>query len=112
MLGSGLHEKSMGKSNSMMALLSRILSAIVVDLDAGCCGMAGSFGYERAHDAVFQAIANWRLIPTVKSVGGRDVVVAPGTSCRQQLAEFANAKAVHSAIFASEPIEVIRSGVE
>jgi Fe-S oxidoreductase len=81
-----------------VALLSRIPSATVVDLDAGCCGMAGSFGYSREHYEVSEAIANRRLLPAVKAMGADDVLVAPGTSCRHQVADLGGAVAIHPAV--------------
>ena len=81
-----------------VALLSRIPSANVVDLDAGCCGMAGSFGYHRQHYDISFAIANRRLLPAVKSMGSGDVLVAPGFSCRHQIEDFSDAKPVHPAM--------------
>ena len=81
------HQKSMGLLPATVALLSRIPSATVVDLDAGCCGMAGSFGYFRQHYDVSRAIASRKLLPAVKAMKPGDVLVAPGTSCRHQVAE-------------------------
>jgi FAD/FMN-containing dehydrogenase/Fe-S oxidoreductase len=92
------HQKSMGLLPATVALLSQIPSAVVVDLDAGCCGMAGSFGYSREHYEVSEAIANRRLLPTVKAMGAGDILVAPGTSCRHQVADLAGAKATHPAV--------------
>jgi Fe-S oxidoreductase len=92
------HQKSMGLLPATISLLSRIPSATVVDLDAGCCGMAGSFGYTRQHYDVSEAIANRRLLPAVKAMSAGEVLVAPGTSCRRQVAELNGASAVHPAI--------------
>jgi FAD/FMN-containing dehydrogenase/Fe-S oxidoreductase len=92
------HQKSMGLLNATVSLLSRIPSATVVDLDAGCCGMAGSFGYGREHYEVSKAIAERRLIPAAKGMKPGEVLVAPGTSCRHQVADLAGATAVHPAI--------------
>jgi FAD/FMN-containing dehydrogenase/Fe-S oxidoreductase len=92
------HQKSMGLLPATVALLSQIPSAVVVDLDAGCCGMAGSFGYSREHYEVSEAIANRRLLPAVKAMGAGDILVAPGTSCRHQVADLAGAKATHPAV--------------
>lgn len=89
------HQKSMGLLGATTSLLSRIPSATVVDLDAGCCGMAGSFGY--THYDVSAAIANRRLIPTIQGMTPADVLVAPGTSCRRQVADLARAVALHPA---------------
>ena len=92
------HQKSMGMLPATVALLSRIPSAAVVDLDAGCCGMAGSFGYTRQHYDVSEAIAKRRLLPAVKAMNPGDVLVAPGTSCRRQVAELNGLNAIHPAV--------------
>jgi Fe-S oxidoreductase len=90
------HQKSMGMVGATSSLLSRIPSARVVELDAGCCGMAGSFGY--THYDVSVAIANRKLIPAVKAMKPGEVLVAPGTSCRRQVADLAGATAIHPAV--------------
>jgi FAD/FMN-containing dehydrogenase/Fe-S oxidoreductase len=92
------HQKSLGLLGASTALLSRIPGATVVDLDAGCCGMAGSFGYGKEHYDVSVAIANRRLLPAVKAMKPGEVLVAPGTSCRQQVTDLADASAVHPAV--------------
>jgi FAD/FMN-containing dehydrogenase/Fe-S oxidoreductase len=92
------HQKSMGMLGATVGLLSRIPSATVVDLDAGCCGMAGSFGYDHHHYDVSVAIANRKLLPAAKSMGSDDVLVAPGTSCRHQVAELGGRTAIHPAV--------------
>jgi len=92
------HQKAMGVLPAAVGLLSRIPSAGLVDLDAGCCGMAGSFGYRKRHYDVSHAIASRRLLPAVKSMNPGDVLVAPGTSCRHQIHDFGQAAAVHPAV--------------
>jgi FAD/FMN-containing dehydrogenase/Fe-S oxidoreductase len=92
------HQKSMGLVAPARALLSKIPGASVVDLDAGCCGMAGSFGYDRGHYDVSRAIGERRLFPAVRSKAPDAVVVAAGTSCRHQIADFTDEQAVHPAI--------------
>ena len=67
---------------------SAIPETTVVDLDAGCCGMAGSFGYAREHYDVSRAIGERKLFPAVRSKPAGAVVVAAGTSCRHQIADF------------------------
>jgi FAD/FMN-containing dehydrogenase/Fe-S oxidoreductase len=99
------HQKSMGLLPATMSLLSRIPSATVVDLDAGCCGMAGSFGYTHQHYDVSAAIANRRLLPAVKKMVAGEVLVAPGTSCRRQVAELNGANAVHPAVLIRSLLE-------
>jgi len=92
------HQKAMGLLPATVALLSGIPSANVVELGAGCCGMAGSFGYHRQHYDISLAIANRRLLPAVKSLGSGDVLVAPGFSCRHQIEDFSDARPVHPAV--------------
>jgi FAD/FMN-containing dehydrogenase/Fe-S oxidoreductase len=92
------HQKSLGLLPATMSLLKQIPSATVVDLDAGCCGMAGSFGYARQHYETSEAIANRRLLPAAKAMIPGDVLVAPGTSCRHQVSELNGIRAQHPAI--------------
>jgi len=92
------HQKSLGLLPATISLLSRIPSAKVVDLDAGCCGMAGSFGYYREHYEISEAIAKRRLLAEAQKMGPGDVLVAPGTSCRHQVAELNGVKAQHPAV--------------
>jgi FAD/FMN-containing dehydrogenase/Fe-S oxidoreductase len=91
------HQKSMGLLPATVSLLSRIPGATVVDLDAGCCGMAGSFGYGKSHYDVSVAIANRRLLPAVREMKSGEVLVAPGTSCRQQVKDLHGHAALHPA---------------
>jgi FAD/FMN-containing dehydrogenase/Fe-S oxidoreductase len=92
------HQRSMGLAAPAKALLSRIPSAQVVDLDAGCCGMAGSFGYTRDHFDVSRAIAERKLLPAARAMAPGSVLVAAGTSCRHQVADLAGVTAVHPAV--------------
>ncbi len=96
------HQKSMGLLQASLVLLSRIPGANVEELDAGCCGMAGSFGYAKTHYDVSVAIANRKLLPAVRAMQPGDVLVATGTSCRQQVKDLAGAKAVHPAVLLRE----------
>ncbi len=92
------HQKSMGMLDATKALLARIPEAQVTDLDAGCCGMAGSFGYTREHYDVSVAIANRKLLPAARAMQAGEVLVAPGTSCRHQVADLSGKEAVHPAV--------------
>jgi Fe-S oxidoreductase len=91
------HQKAMGLLPAARALLSRIPGATIVDLDAGCCGMAGSFGYTRDHYEVSKAIGERRLLPAARSLDADSVLVASGTSCREQVAHFTGVRAAHPA---------------
>jgi Fe-S oxidoreductase len=92
------HQRSMGLGSAAAALLSRIPSAKVTDLDAGCCGMAGSFGYSREHYDVSRAIGERKLLPAARRLTSGDTLVAAGTSCRHQVEHFAGVKAQHPAV--------------
>ena len=70
-------------------------------LDAGCCGMAGSFGYEKEHYDVSVAIANLVLVPALKAEPTA-TVIATGTSCRHQIRDLTGRVALH-------PLEVLSS---
>jgi FAD/FMN-containing dehydrogenase/Fe-S oxidoreductase len=99
------HQKSMSLVAPAKALLSAIPNTTVVDLDAGCCGMAGSFGYAREHYDVSRAIGERKLFPAVRNKPAGAVVVAAGTSCRHQIADFTGESAVHPAVLIAGLIE-------
>jgi len=65
-------------------------------VDSGCCGMAGLFGYEKGHYEVSMKMGERRLFPAVRGAGGR-IVVAPGTSCREQIQGGTGTRALHPA---------------
>jgi FAD/FMN-containing dehydrogenase/Fe-S oxidoreductase len=69
----------------------------VSEVDSGCCGMAGSFGFEREHYDVSIALGNRRLAPAVKAAAADTEVIAPGISCRQQIEHLAGRRAKHPA---------------
>ncbi len=91
------HQKAMGLVAPAKALLSRVPGATVVDLDAGCCGMAGSFGYGRDHFEVSRAIGERRLLPAARALDSASVLVASGVSCRHQVEDFTGTRPLHPA---------------
>jgi len=91
------HQKAMGLLAPAIRLLGRIPGTQVVDLDAGCCGMAGSFGYVRENFDVSRAIGERRLLPAARALAPGEVLVASGMSCRHQVSDFTSARAVHPA---------------
>jgi FAD/FMN-containing dehydrogenase/Fe-S oxidoreductase len=76
----------------------------VTEVDSGCCGMAGSFGFEKEHYDVSVTLGNRRLVPAVKAAPEDTEIVAPGISCRQQIAHLAERRAKH-------PAEVLRAAL-
>ena len=94
---------TVGTSGTLNAL-RRIPHLDVKELDSGCCGMAGSFGYESGHYEMSAALAERVLLPALReSPGAR--LVAPGFSCRSQVHGLAGIKAIH-------PIELIAEQLE
>ncbi len=99
------HQRSMGLAASAAALLRRIPGATVTDLDAGCCGMAGSFGYTADHYDVSQAIGERKLLPAARRLGEGGVLAAAGTSCRHQVQHFTGVQARHPAVLIHASME-------
>ncbi|MBQ43193.1 MAG: FAD-binding oxidoreductase, partial [Gemmatimonadetes bacterium] len=91
------HQKALGGAAAATALLSGLPGCEVKTLDSGCCGMAGSFGYERGHYDISRAIGERRLLPAVRELGEEGTVVATGFSCRQQIAHFTGVQALSPA---------------
>ena len=80
------HQKALAGTAATVALLERIPGAEVVELDAGCCGMAGSFGFEAEHYELSMRIGGMRLFPAVRLEPAETLIAATGVSCRQQIA--------------------------
>ncbi|REJ37821.1 MAG: FAD-binding oxidoreductase, partial [Bacillota bacterium] len=91
------HQKSLGAHHDAVRVLEA-LTGLPVDLvDAGCCGMAGSFGYKREHYDFSARIAE-RVRQGVEESGG--LLVTTGTSCTAQLADLFGWRAYH-------PLEIL-----
>jgi Fe-S oxidoreductase/FAD/FMN-containing dehydrogenase len=99
------HQRAAVGTAATLALLRMIPGADVVELDAGCCGMAGSFGFESEHYALSLTVGEDRLFPAVRAAGADVVVAAPGVSCRQQVEHGTGRRAHH-------PLQLLHSVVE
>src|SRR5438045_404999 len=66
-------------------------------LDSGCCGLAGSFGFERSHHDISVEIGERRLLPSVRDAAAEELVIADGFSCKHQVAELSGRRALHTA---------------
>jgi Fe-S oxidoreductase len=78
----------------------RLLRAMGVDLrslDAGCCGMAGAFGFEREKYEVSRAIGERALLPAVREAAPDTLIVSDGFSCREQIRQLTGRRAFHVA---------------
>jgi FAD/FMN-containing dehydrogenase/Fe-S oxidoreductase len=91
------HQRALVGVGPLVRLLKRIPGADIVELDAGCCGLAGSFGYEKEHYDISRLVGEQRLFPLLRQAGPEAAVVAPGFSCRAQIEHFTGIKAVHPA---------------
>jgi len=87
------HQKSQDRFKGLLELLST-LKIKHKPIDSSCCGMAGSFGYGSKNYEISKKMANLSLIPTIND-NPDDVVVANGTSCRQQIFDFSKRDAKH-----------------
>lgn len=100
------HQKALVGTEKTVQAFKLLAGAKVHVIPSGCCGMAGSFGYEKEHYQTSLAIGEMVLFPTIrKAVANTDGVVptivsAPGTSCRQQILDGTGVHAVH-------PIEIL-----
>lgn len=74
-------------------------------IESGCCGMAGSFGYESAHYDVSMQIGEMHLFPAVRQLGEDQIVVAPGVSCRAQIESGAGRGPLHPAALIAQALE-------
>ena len=96
------HARALVGSGPLKQALSQAYE--VEDVDAGCCGMAGSFGYEKEHYDVSMEIGRQRLFPRLEAQP-EALVIAPGISCRQQIEHAIGRKAIH-------PAEALISAIE
>jgi Fe-S oxidoreductase len=90
------HKAVFGGPASEIALL-RQAGATVEPIQAGCCGMAGPFGFEADKFEVSKTIAQNGLLPAVESAGPMTLIVADGFSCREQIAQLSGRRAMHFA---------------
>ena len=89
------HQKALVGNGPTLAVLRGIPGATVREIPSGCCGMAGSFGYEKEHYELSLAIGEQRLFPAVREASPGAQIVAGGISCRQQIAHGTGRQARH-----------------
>lgn len=100
MLHGHCHQKSLASIEPSKEMLSLPVNYVVEVIPSGCCGMAGAFGYEKEHYQLSMQIGEQVLFPAIRQTGDEVCISAPGTSCRQQIADGTGRKALH-------PIEVL-----
>ena len=89
-------QKAIGNLQASVALLSLPENYSVEVIPSGCCGMAGSFGYEKEHFELSQQIGELVLFPSVRKQSEEVLIAAPGTSCRHQIKDGTGRKALHT----------------
>ena len=80
-----------------MELLDSIPECEAIEIQSGCCGMAGSFGFEKEHCDTSLAIGELSLFPAIRSQKGEFQVITQGVSCRQQIEHGTGQRALHLA---------------
>ena len=94
------HQKALSEVRYTAEILSFPPNYSVTTLATGCCGMAGSFGYEAEHYEMSISIGNLVLFPALKKIDKETLIAAVGTSCRHQIADGVGRKALH-------PVEIL-----
>lgn len=89
------HQKALWGAHTSARLLKRLVGDRLKILDTGCCGMAGSFGYDRDRYDLSMRIGELALLPQVRAAPKDAIIVAPGTSCRHQIHDGAARQALH-----------------
>jgi FAD/FMN-containing dehydrogenase/Fe-S oxidoreductase len=92
------HQKAFGIMGSVEATLDLLPGIGVSVVEAGCCGMAGAFGYEAEHYEMSMRMGEMGPLPALREAPGDDFIVAAGTSCRHQIEHGAGRPAVHPAV--------------
>lgn len=90
------HHKALLTTSAQEEMLKKLGLDFEI-LDSGCCGMAGSFGFEREHYDVSVQIGELVLLPAVRKAAAETIIVADGFSCREQIAQCTSRRALHPA---------------
>ncbi|MBD0832149.1 FAD-binding and (Fe-S)-binding domain-containing protein [Aestuariibaculum sediminum] len=98
------HQKSMGNQLSSFDVLNLPKNYKVTIIPSGCCGMAGSFGYEKEHYQVSMNVGEQTLFPAVRHAAFDTIISANGTSCRHQIKDGTQRQAKH-------PISILREAL-
>jgi Fe-S oxidoreductase len=91
------HQKSFGVMPAVEAVLKLVPDLAVETVESSCCGMAGAFGYGRDTFEVSRAMGELSLLPAVRNAAADTLIVADGTSCRQQIRDFTRREPLHVA---------------
>jgi FAD/FMN-containing dehydrogenase/Fe-S oxidoreductase len=98
------HQKALSSLTPTVKMLELPAGHKVTVIPSGCCGMAGSFGYEAEHFELSQQIGELVLFPAVRAAGVDTLIAAPGTSCRHQIKDGTGRIALH-------PVEILHAAL-
>jgi FAD/FMN-containing dehydrogenase/Fe-S oxidoreductase len=94
------HQKALATTEPTIQMMSVPQNYEVEQIDSGCCGMAGSFGFEKEHYEISMKIGELKLFPAIRRTDVHTIIAASGTSCRQQILDGTDRNAFH-------PIEIL-----
>ncbi len=98
------HQKAFDVVKPIENILKNIRGTEVETIETSCCGMAGSFGYDKDTYDISMKMANEKLFPAIKKSKGEITIIADGTSCRCQIKDGLNKEAIHIAKFLDQNI--------
>jgi FAD/FMN-containing dehydrogenase/Fe-S oxidoreductase len=99
------HQKAFGAMGAVEKVLALVPGLKVKAVESSCCGMAGSFGYEAEHHEISMKMAELSLLPAVRQASPEALIVADGTSCRHQIADGSERRALHVARVLARALE-------
>ncbi len=94
------YQKALSSTKFTIKILSLPDNFTVEEIKSGCCGMAGAFGYEKEHYNLSMAVGELVLFPEIRKSDNKTIIAANGTSCRCQIKDGTNKKALH-------PVEIL-----
>jgi FAD/FMN-containing dehydrogenase/Fe-S oxidoreductase len=94
------YQKALASSLPIKEILSFPINYSAIEIQSGCCGMAGSFGYEKEHYDLSRKVGELILLPEVRKTPKTTLLAASGTSCRHQIEDGTNREALH-------PVEIL-----
>ncbi|WP_152287247.1 FAD-binding and (Fe-S)-binding domain-containing protein [Flavicella marina] len=99
------HQKSLSNMEPSFAILNLPSNYKVTILNTGCCGMAGSFGYEKEHYEISMQVGEDTLFPKLRKLDCQTLIAAAGTSCRHQIKDGVQKNALH-------PVEILYAAIK
>jgi Fe-S oxidoreductase len=88
-------QKAIASTNETIKMLSIPENYMVTEIKSGCCGMAGSFGYEKEHYDLSMKVGDLVLFPEIRNADTETIIAAPGTSCRHQIKDGTGTVSMH-----------------